>query len=62
MNRQKQLAESRAKHYAGGIVRLDKAVICIDCNCITETKRNCRVCGSASVLSLASILDRKAVA
>ena len=62
MNRKKQFEESRPKQDAGGIVRLDKAVICIDCNCITETERNCRVCGSASVLSLATILDRKAVA
>ena len=62
MNKQKQFAENREMRDTGGIVRLDKAVICIDCNCITETERNCRVCGSASVLNLASILDRKAVA
>jgi hypothetical protein len=43
------------------IIPLSRAILCLDCNCITEaTNEHCLACGSKSVLSLSSILDRQA--
>ena len=45
---------------AGGILRLQRAALCIDCEHISEaTGCRCPRCGSASLLSLARVLNRK---
>ena len=44
--------------YDRGIVKLGRAVICIDCEAISETIHICPSCGSQSLLSLAKILNR----
>lgn len=41
-------------------VRLAEAVLCANCDCITRAKNgHCLVCGSHSIVSLATILDRQ---
>ena len=48
---------------AGGLVCLLKAALCVDCEHISEADGNrCPRCGSASLLSLARILNRREVA
>ncbi len=48
---------------AGGILRLRRAALCVDCEQISEGDGNrCPFCGSASLLNLARILNRKDVA
>ena len=48
---------------AGGILRLRRAALCVDCEHISEADGDrCPRCGSASLLSLARILNRKEVA
>ena len=42
------------------IVPLMKAVICIDCEAITQGIHECPACGSLSLLSVARILNRTA--
>jgi len=45
---------------AGGILRLQRAALCVDCEHISEaTGYRCPRCGSASLLSLARVLNRK---
>jgi len=44
----------------GGILCLQRAALCIDCEHIPEaTGCRCPRCGSASLLSLARVLNRK---
>jgi rRNA maturation endonuclease Nob1 len=44
----------------GGILRLHRAALCVDCEQISEADGDrCPCCGSASLLSLARILNRK---
>ena len=48
---------------ASGILRLRRAALCVDCEHISEADGNrCPRCGSASLLSLARILNRREVA
>jgi rRNA maturation endonuclease Nob1 len=48
---------------AGGIVRLLKASLCVNCEHISEAEgERCPRCGSPSLLSLARILNRQAQA
>lgn len=48
---------------AGGILRLRRAALCVDCENISEADgERCPRCGSASLLNLARILNRKEVA
>jgi hypothetical protein len=45
---------------AGGILRLRRAALCVNCEHISEADgARCPCCGSASLLSLARILNRK---
>ena len=47
---------------AGGILRLRRAALCVDCEHISEADGDrCPRCGSASLLSLARILNRREV-
>jgi len=48
---------------AGGIVSLAKAALCVNCEHISDAYGECCPrCGSASLLSLARILNRREVA
>ena len=48
---------------AGGILRLRRAALCVDCEHISEADGDrCPRCGSASLLGLARILNRMEVA
>ena len=48
---------------AGGILRLHRAALCVNCEHISEADgERCPRCGSPSLLSLARILNRKEVA
>ena len=48
---------------AGGILRLRRAALCVDCEHISEADGDrCPRCRSASLLSLARVLNRKEVA
>jgi len=48
---------------ASGILRLRRAALCVDCEHISESDGDrCPRCGSASLLSLARILNRREVA
>lgn len=48
---------------AGGIVRLVRASLCVNCEHISEAEgERCPRCGSPSLLSLARILNRQAQA
>ena len=48
---------------AGGILRLRRAALCVDCEHISEVDGDrCPRCGSASLLSLARILNRREIA
>ena len=41
-------------------IPLDRAQLCLDCNCITEANNNhCRTCNSHSVLMLAKVMEGK---
>ena len=41
------------------VIPLNFAVVCLDCSNVTNSPNRCRACGSAAVLSLAAILDRR---
>ncbi len=45
------------KQTESGAVPLQSAVLCVDCECVTEGRSDeCRVCGSHSLLSIARIV------
>ena len=41
------------------VIPLVHAVLCLDCNCVTDANRECPVCSSRALLNLASVLDRQ---
>lgn len=57
----KSFIEPRFKlDYTKGQVQLKRAVLCVDCEVITEHNTSqCPVCNSSSLLFLARILNRK---
>ncbi len=44
--------------YNRDMIQLSKAVICVDCDAISETIMVCPGCGSRQLLSLARVLNR----
>ena len=40
-------------------IPLVNAVLCLDCNCVTDANRECPVCSSRALMNLASVLDRQ---
>ncbi len=62
MKRNKE-EETQGTSKADGILRLQRAALCVDCEHISEAQgERCPRCGSASLLSLARILNRKEAA
>ena len=50
----------RTSLHPGGIVHLNRAVLCVNCEYVSDaTGENCPRCGSPSLLSLARILNRR---
>jgi len=41
---------------------LDSAYLCQDCNSVGNNSRTCPACASAVLMSLATVLDREAIA
>ena len=41
------------------VIPLGNAVLCMDCNCVTDANRECPVCSSRALLNLSSVLDRE---
>jgi hypothetical protein len=40
------------------MIPLNHAVLCLDCNSISEANRECPACSSRALLNLSAILDR----
>jgi hypothetical protein len=40
-------------------IPLVHAVLCLDCNCVTDANHECPVCSSRALMNLASVLDRQ---
>jgi rRNA maturation endonuclease Nob1 len=60
MKRLIEIEDIRTPLHAGGIVQLKRATLCVNCEHISEADGDrCPRCGSASLLSLARILNRK---
>lgn len=41
-------------------IPLDYAVLCLDCNCVSEANRECPACCSRALMSLSVVLNRPA--
>lgn len=39
-------------------IPLDHAVLCIDCNCVSDANRECPACTSRALMNLSAVLDR----
>ncbi len=60
MKRLIEIEDIRTPLHGGGIVRLDRAVLCVDCEHISEAAgERCPRCGSPSLLGLARVLNRE---
>ncbi|HEY2472597.1 MAG TPA: hypothetical protein VGI45_32730 [Terracidiphilus sp.] len=40
-------------------IPLDHAVLCLDCNCVSDTNRECPACSSRALMNLSVVLDRR---
>jgi hypothetical protein len=40
------------------LIRLDQAVLCLDCSCISDANRECPACCSRALLNLSAVLNR----
>jgi hypothetical protein len=41
------------------MIPLARAVLCLDCNCVTDANRECPACSSKALMNLSSVLDRR---
>ena len=41
------------------VIPLVHAVLCLDCNCVTDANQVCPVCSSRALMNLASVLNRR---
>ena len=41
------------------VIPLAHAVLCLDCNCVTDAKLQCPACSSRDLATLSTILDRE---
>ncbi len=42
------------------MIPLHHAVLCLDCNCISDANRDCPACSSRALMNISRILDRPA--
>jgi hypothetical protein len=40
-------------------IPLDHAVLCLDCNCVSDANRECPACSSRALMNLSVVLDRR---
>jgi hypothetical protein len=40
-------------------IPLDHAVLCLDCNCVSDANRECPACSSRALMNLSAVLDRR---
>jgi hypothetical protein len=40
-------------------IPLDHAVLCLDCNCVSDTNRECPACSSRALMNLSAVLNRR---
>lgn len=43
------------------VIPLAHALLCLDCNCVTDASRECPACSSKALMNLSSVLDRRDV-
>jgi len=41
-------------------IPLDQAVLCLDCNCVSDANRECPACSSRALMNLSVVLNRPA--
>jgi hypothetical protein len=41
-------------------IPLDHAVLCLDCNCVSDANRECPACSSRALMNLSVVLNRRA--
>ncbi|HUD57034.1 MAG TPA: hypothetical protein VMR02_17515 [Terracidiphilus sp.] len=46
-------------HIKKSAIPLDHAVLCLDCNCVSDANRECPVCSSRALMNLSVVLDRR---
>jgi hypothetical protein len=39
-------------------IPLDRAVLCLDCNCVSDANRQCPACSSSALMNLSVVLNR----
>jgi hypothetical protein len=40
-------------------IPLDHAVLCLDCNCVSDANRECPACSSRALMNLSVVLNRR---
>ncbi|MGA7244185.1 MAG: hypothetical protein WBX19_13430 [Terracidiphilus sp.] len=40
-------------------IPLDHAVLCLDCNSVSDTNRECPACSSKALMNLSAVLNRR---
>ena len=40
-------------------IPLDRAVLCLDCDCVSDANRQCPACSSSALMNLSVVLDRQ---
>ncbi len=59
MMKQIEIDEVRTPNHSGGMVQLNRAALCVNCEHISDAEgERCPRCGSPSLLGLARILNR----
>jgi hypothetical protein len=51
--------EKMTSHIKKSAIPLDHAVLCLDCNCVSDANRECPVCSSRALMNLSVVLDRR---
>jgi hypothetical protein len=41
-------------------IPLNRAVLCLDCSCVSNANRECPACSSKALMNLGAVLDRRA--
>jgi hypothetical protein len=43
------------------VIPLFRAVLCLDCNCVTDANHECPACSSRALMNLSAVLDRRCI-
>jgi hypothetical protein len=55
----KQVKNQMEKLIKRSAIALDYAVLCLDCNCVSDANRECPACSSRALMNLSNVLDRR---